>query len=351
MYAYIGSRTTRERNARGEGISVFHVDEEQGRLSLVQKVSGLINPSFLAINRDNTCLYTIHGDRSEVSAFRIDQRTGELKFINQQSCRGKNPVHLAFDPSEQFLVISIHLSGKLAVMQVHQDGSLGEVVQQVALTGTLGPHRTEQCFSKPHFNLFSPDGRQVVVPDKGLDRIFSFTFENGKLSPSPCAGVSSREAAGPRHAVFHPLTDYLYVLNELDSTVGVYAVNRVSGAFTPVQIITTLPTGFTGNNRASEITIDAKGQYLYASNRGADNLAVYQVDPTTGKLCIAGFSPTRGKTPRFFTLTPDGRFLFVLNEDSDSIISLTINASTGIPEFSVFSEWSGSPVCMIFSNQ
>lgn len=350
MFAYVGSRTTRERNARGEGISVYHVDEKRGELSLIQKVGELINPSFLAINRDNTCIYTVHGDRCEVSAFRINQRTGELTFINQQSCRGKNPVHLAFDPSEQFLVISNHLSGELAVMQIQFDGSLGEVVQQVALTGTPGPHRVEQCFSKPHFNLFSPDGRQVVVPDKGLDRIFSFIFQEGKLSPSPRSSVISREASGPRHAVFHPSSNYVYVVNELDSSVGVYSSNCDTGELTPLQVITSLPTEFTGNNRASEIAIDAKGQYLYVSNRGADNIAVYQVDSMSGKLITAGYSPTNGKTPRFFTLTPDGQFMFVLNEDSDSIVSFKINALTGIPDSAVFHEHVGSPVCMIFSS-
>ncbi|MFT4271149.1 MAG: lactonase family protein [Pantoea sp.] len=350
MYAYVGSRTTRQRNARGEGISVYSVDENEGRIHLIQTVTGLINPSFLAINRDNTYLYTVHGDQSEVSAFRIDVKNGQLDFINQKSCQGLNPVHLAFDPSEQFLVVSNHLTGTLAVINVHQDGALGNVVQTLALSGNTGPHRVEQCCSKPHYNLFSPDGRLVIVPDKGLDRIFSFHFEGGKLIPSEGQSVPSREAAGPRHAVFHPHRDFLYAINELDSTITVYRVERSTGELKPQQVITALPTDYTGNSRAAGIAISADGLYLYASNRGADNIAVFDVSPEFGGLKVKGFCPTQGKTPRFFTLTPNGKFIFTLNEDSDSIVSLKINPLTGIPEHTGYKNYSGSPVCMVFSN-
>ena len=51
LYAYVGSRTTRERHARGDGISVYRVDTRTGGLELVQVVSELVNPSFLALNR------------------------------------------------------------------------------------------------------------------------------------------------------------------------------------------------------------------------------------------------------------------------------------------------------------
>ena len=184
MYAYVGSRTTRERNARGEGISVFKVAAATGQLERVQVVADLVNPSFLARNRQGDVLYVIHGDQQEVSAFRIDASDGTLRFLNRQSCQGKNPVHLALDPTERFLVVSNHLSGSLVVLPIALDGSLGKVSQIVQLEGTPGPHKTEQPFSKPHFNPFDPSGRFVVVPDKGLDRIFCFRFANGRLQPA-----------------------------------------------------------------------------------------------------------------------------------------------------------------------
>lgn len=349
MYAYVGSRTTRERNARGEGITVYKVDQEAGTLALVQVVKDLVNPSFLALNKAGDRLYTVHGDLTEVSAFSVDKATGKLTFINRQSCEGKNPVHLALDPTQRFLVVSNHIGGSLAVMNVAEDGSLGSINQLVKLEGPLGPHRVEQPFAKPHFNPFDPSGQFVLVPDKGLDRVFSFKFDNGKLYPADQPYVTSREGAGPRHLAFHPKAGFAYVVNELDSSVTAYRFDGHTGALSPIQVLPSLPATFTGNSRASEIEIDRSGRFLYASNRGYDSVAVFVIDQGTGLLSPVEFMPTDGKTPRFFTLTPNQRFLFALNEDSDTIISMAKDAKTGALSKTGFTVSTGSPVCMIFS--
>lgn len=349
MYAYVGSRTTRERNARGDGISIFRVDIESGTLQPVDIVKNLINPSFLALSRDGEYLYTVHGDESDVSAFKVDRRTGLLTYINKQSTQGKNPVHLALDPTGRFLVVSNHIGASLAVLPVNADGSLGALTQLLSLEGPIGPHRVEQKQAKPHFNPFDPTGRFVVVPDKGLDRIFTFRFKEGRLTPAAVPFVTTRETAGPRHVSFHPKAPFAYVVNELDSTVTAYRVTAATGALSPFQIVSALPESFTGNSRASELQIDAQGQFLYASNRGYDSVAVFGIDSTTGHLTFIEAEPTQGKTPRFITPSPDGRFMFALNEDSDTIITLAIDARTGKLKSTGASVKSGSPVCMVFS--
>jgi 6-phosphogluconolactonase len=349
MYAYVGSRTTRERNARGEGISIFKVDAAHGTLELVDIVRNLANPSFLALNTTGEFLYTVHGDESEVSAFRIDRHTGLLSFINRQSTQGKNPVHLALDPTGRFLVVSNHIGASLAVLPVNADGSLDALSQLVKLEGPIGPHRVEQKQAKPHFNPFDPSGRFVVVPDKGLDRVFTFRFEQGRLTPAAAPFAITRETAGPRHLSFHPKGPFVYVVNELDSTVTAYRVTPATGALAPFQILSALPDNFTGNSRASEIQIDATGRFLYASNRGCDSIAVFRIDAATGALTFIEAAPTQGRTPRFFTLTPDGRFMFALNEDSDSIVTLAVDPVAGTLAPTGASARSGSPVCMVFS--
>jgi 6-phosphogluconolactonase len=349
MYAYVGSRTTKERNARGEGISVYKVDQDAGTLAQVQVVKDLVNPSFLALNKACDRLYTVHGDESDVSALRIDKASGKLTFINRQGCEGKNPVHLALDPTERFLVVSNHITGSLAVMNVEKDGSLGTLNQLLKLEGPLGPHRVEQPFSKPHFNPFDHTGNFVLVPDKGLDRIFSFRFDNGTLIPAAQPFVTTREGAGPRHLALHPTAPFAYVINELDSTVTTYRFNPQDGSLKPLQVVTSLPSTFTGNSRASEIEVDRSGRFVYASNRGYDSVAAFAIDQGTGLLSPVEFMPTDGKTPRFFTLTPNERFLFALNEDSDTILSMAVDPQKGGLSKTGFSVSTGSPVCMVFS--
>jgi 6-phosphogluconolactonase (cycloisomerase 2 family) len=349
MFAYVGSRTTRERNARGDGISVFKVDQRTGSLEFVQLVKDLVNPSFLALSRNGEFLYTVHGDEAEVSSFKVDRRSGQLQLLNRQSTQGKNPVHLALDPTGRYLVVSNHIGSSLAVLPVATDGSLGALTQLVPLTGPIGPHRIEQKQAKPHFNPFDPSGKFVVVPDKGLDRIFSFSFEGGVLAPAPAPVVVAREGSGPRHLAFHPNGALAYVVNELDSTLTTYRYNTQTAALQPMQILSSLPSTFTGNSRAAGIAIDPAGRMLYASNRGHDSIAVFRIDAATGLLEFAGADASHGKTPRFFTLSPSGRVLYALNEESDTIVSFSVDETSGrlSPTGAVVK--CGSPVCMVFS--
>ncbi|MGE8059017.1 lactonase family protein [Pseudomonas sp. NPDC089547] len=349
MFAYVGSRTTRERNARGDGITVYRLDQQAGTLEKVQVVDDLVNPSFLALNRAGDRLYSVHGDRSEVSAFTVDKQSGKLSLLNRTSCEGKNPVHLALDPSERFMVVSNHITGSLAVLNVGADGALGSVNQLVKLEGPLGPHRVEQPFAKPHFNPFDASGNFVLVPDKGLDRVFSFRFDNGKLHPAEQPFAVAREGSGPRHIAMHPKAGFAYVINELDSTVTSYRFDAASGALSPLQVLSSLPATFTGNSRASEIEVDRSGRFLYASNRGYDSIAVFAIDQGSGLLSPVEYVPSEGKTPRFFSLTPNQRFMFALNEDSDSIVSFAVDPQTGALNKTGFAVSTGSPVCMIFS--
>lgn len=349
MHAYVGSRTTRERNARGEGIGIFEVDAATGTLTPVDVVQGLINPSYLVLNATGEFLYTVHGDAHEVSAFGVDRSSGRLRFINQQHTQGKNPVHLALDPTGRFLIVTNHLGASLAVLPVHGDGSLGAVEQRMTFEGPIGPHRIEQKQAKPHSNPFDPSGRFVVVPDKGLDRVFTFRFEEGRLRPAATPFATAREGAGPRHLAFHPSAPFAYVVNELDSTVSACRFDAETGALAPFQILPSLPDTFTGNSRAAGIHVDALGRFVYASNRGCDSIAVFAIDPVTGALRFVEAAPTQGRTPRFFTPSPDGRFVFALNEDSDSIATLAVDVETGRLQPTGARVAFGSPVCMVFS--
>lgn len=349
FFAYVGSRTSVERNARGEGISVYRIDQTSGALDLVQVLGHLVNPSFLALNSAGDRLYSVHGDEYEVSAFEVNSDDGTITHLNTQHCGGKNPVHLALDPSGKFLVVSNHLSHNVAVLPIDLDGKLGNVIQIIEMIGTPGPHRKEQPFAKPHFNPFDPSGQFVIVPDKGLDKVFSFRFKDGQLAPADKSEMTSREGAGPRHIVFHPTQPWSYVINELDSTVTACKFDSQAGGLMAFQVISALSDSFIGNSRASEIAVHPAGHTVYASNRGEDSIAVLAVDDQTGRLRLIQTISSGGKTPRFFALSPDGHWLYVHNEDSDSIVTLAVNAQTGMLQSTNQIVRCGSPVCMVFT--
>jgi 6-phosphogluconolactonase len=348
-FAYVGSRTTRERNARGDGINVYRVDAISGDWTHVQLVESLLNPSFLALDRSGRFLYCVHGDASEISAFSIDPETGRLAFINQETTDGKNPVHLSVDPGNRFLIVANHVTSSLAVLPRHEDGSLGKLVDLVVLEGQIGPHRVEQPFAKPHQVEFDPSGRFIVIPDKGLDCVFTYRLDEvtGKLiavdAPAP-----AREGAGPHHVAFHPSGAVAYVVNELDSTITAYQVGRSDGSLTPLQVVSALPDTFVGHSRAAEIMASKDGRFVYASNRGHDSIAVFAVDQASGRLTNVGWEKSHGRTPRFFTLDPSGALMFIANEDSDNIVTFRIDQETGMLSYEGGVR-TGSPVCNVFA--
>jgi 6-phosphogluconolactonase len=350
-FAYVGSRTTRERNARGEGLSVFRVDPATGIWTSVQVLRDLTNPSFLAFDRQRRLLYTVHGDLSEISAFRIDPQSGMLTFITQESTGGKNPVHLSVDPTNRFIIVANHISSSLAVLPIGTDGALGKLCDLVTLTGKIGPHRVEQPFAKPHQVVFDGTDQFIAVPDKGLDRTFVFRIDTrtGKLVPVDAATAEAREGAGPRHIAFHPSNAYAYIINELDSTVTACRFDAATGKLDPFQVLPALPDTHVGNSRGAEIAVSANGRNVYASNRGHDSIAVFSVDEATGRLASIGWQPGGGRTPRFFALSPAEDVLFVANEDSDEIVSFRIDQRTTSLTPAETVARTGSPVCIVFN--
>ena len=350
-FAYVGSRTTRQRNARGDGINVYRVDAASGLWSHVQLVSGLLNPSYLAVDRSRRFLYSVHGDASEISAFRRDATTGQLTFINQETTAGKNPVHLTIDPTNRHVVVANHITSTLAVLPRRDDGSLGKLTDLVTLKGKIGPHRVEQPFAKPHQVEFDRADKFIIVPDKGLDQTFTFRLDadNGKLVAIDAPAPMSREGAGPRHVAFHPSNAFAYVVNELDSTVSSYRFDAGTGALTPFQVLSTLPDTCVVNSRASEIAVSPDGRFICVSNRGYDSVAILAVDPANGRLAHAGWAESMGKPPRFFAFEPTGNFFYIANEDSDTIVNFRVDKASGKLTPTGDAVKTGSPVCIIFT--
>jgi 6-phosphogluconolactonase len=348
-FAYVGARTTKERMARGNGLNVYEVEAHTGTWRHIQLLSDLINPSYLAFDRTHKFLYAVHGDLSDISAFAIDGASGKLRTINRQSTQGTNPVHLAIDPTNNFVAVANHNTSTLVLLPRQDDGSLGPVIDLVKLEGKIGPHREEQPFAKPHQVESDLQGRFIIVPDKGLDLISTYRIDaQAKKLVLASKPLQAREGAGPRHVTFHPSRRFAYVVNELDSTVSAHHYDPETGALQTFQVISTLPDTFTGNSRASEIAISSDGRFVYASNRGHNSVAVFSVNASDGRLMSVGWPPTGGNTPRFFALDPNGDVLFAANEDSDTIVPFTIDKGNGLLTRKEPSLQIGSPVCILF---
>jgi 6-phosphogluconolactonase len=348
MFAYVGSFTTAKRKARGDGIHVYRVDAATGAWTHVQHVGDLENPSYLALSPDRRFLYAVHGDADHATAFALDRETGFARMLNRAATGGPNGVRQAVDPTGRFLVVANYAGGSVAVLAIAPDGSLEDQHQLVALPGRPGPHPTEQASSHPHDVVFDPAGRFVLVPDKGLDRVFVFGFEraHGRLADTP-GSVAARPGAGPRHLAFHPTLAIVWVLNELDSTVATHRWDAERGTLEPVQVVSTLPADFSGASTSAEIAVTPDGRHVYCSNRGHDSIAIYAADAGDGTLTARGWQPTLGHGPRFIGLDPAGRFLHAANEQSDSVILFRVDAGSGRLAATGQAIAIGSPVAVV----
>jgi 6-phosphogluconolactonase (cycloisomerase 2 family) len=348
-FAYVGSSTSELPNKRGEGLSAYRIDPASGRWARVQLLDREVNPSFLALDPRRPVLYAVHPAANQVSAIAINDATGELTLVNRQSCGGDNPVHLALDATGRFLVVANYGSGSVVVLPVSADGSLGGRTDLVALKGEPGPHRTEQAVPHPHHCPFDPTGRIVVVPDKGLDRLFVFKLDaaKGALVPADPPSVKVRSGAGPRHIAFNPRLPYACVINELDSTVSVFRFTG-TGGLEPLQVLPSIPATFTGDNTGAAVDVAPSGRFVYVSNRGHDSIGIFRVDESTGLLSPVAWEPTKGATPRFIGLDPTGGRLYAANQRGDTIVEFDVDEAAGTLKATGRIVVASTPVCVVW---
>ena len=103
------------------------------------------------------------------------------------------------------------------------------------------------------------------------------------------------------------------------------------GTLTPFQVIATLPEGVEcEDNTTAEIDMSQDGKHLYASNRGHDSLALFDVGED-GSLTAKGHFATEA-TPRFFALDPTGQFLYAAGQNSGRLASYRVDAASGALE-------------------
>ena len=332
LFVYVGTYTT----GRSEGIYVCRLDLSSGELRRIDVARGVVNPSFLAVDPKGRFLYAVNevnefkGKASgAVSAFSIHERTGALKFINQQPSAGGGPCHLTIDGTGKFVLVANYDGGSVAVLPI-RDGALGPPVDVVQHRGSsINPDRQTQ----PHAHCVLPDqnNRRVFVSDLGLDKIMIYAFDSrtGKLTPNQQPWAQTKPGAGPRHFAFHSNGRWAYNINELDSTMSVFTYDGARGTLKELQTVVTLPAGFSGKNSCAEVQVAPSGRFLYGSNRGHDSIVAFSIDQTTGKLSLVEHTSTQGKTPRNFAIDPGGRFFLVANQSSDNVVSFAIDPASG----------------------
>jgi 6-phosphogluconolactonase len=297
------------------------------------------NPSYLCPAPSGKYLYAVTetsdyqgSPTGAVVSYRIG-RDGTLQFLNQKPSKGASPCHVIVDRRSSFAIVSNYSSGVLSVFPLGTDGSLGDPRQVIQYSGS-GPNPGRQKGPHAHCFLFDRKEKYGFACDLGTDRVMAYHFDRTAEEPLKSAEVpwfQTAPGAGPRHLVFNAGGDWAYLLNEVDSTLDVFKYDPGGGAFEKLQSFSTLPRGTNTTNTTAAIRMSPGGEFVYASNRGHNSIAIFKVrkEGGGGKLDFAGILPTGGKTPRDFNFDPSGNFLLVPHQDSDNLVIFKIDQKSG----------------------
>ncbi len=352
MLLYVGTYTSKG----SEGIYVFKFNGETGELSKLFTVKDTVEPSFLTIDKSRKYLYAVNeteefeGKKSgAVSAFAIDQKTGNLRILNRRPSLGGAPCHISVSDNGKFVLVANYVGGNVSVFPIETGGKLGASIDLQQHIGS-GANKERQESAHAHSINLDEHNRFAIACDLGVDKVFIYKFDSksGKLKPNPAQNVyRTKPGAGPRHFEFHKNGKFAFLINEIDSTITSLAFDEEKGTLAEIQTVTTLPENFTGaNNNCADIHTSPNGKFLYGSNRGHDSIVVYKIDEKTGSLVYVDHTLTGGKTPRNFTIAPDGKFLLVANENSDSICVFRIDEKSGKLRATGYTAKISMPVCL-----
>lgn len=347
--AYVGCRSTKERNARGKGLKVYEINEYTGDWKEIQCLKTEENPSYQTLDLTEQYLYSVHGDFTMVSSYRIlEDRT--LEHMNTIDIGGKNPVFVTVDRTNQYVIVATLQGGAVYVIRRKEDGSLGEIVSKTCMEG-----QSEGKISFAHQCIWDQKKEYLFVVTQarlqgyGMVRVFYFNTSDGTLHETDT--YYSRTYDEPRHVSIHPNNRYVYLINEKGNKMTFLIFDDQTGKLTARQNLPSLPDTYTGEGQASASILDEKGEILIGSNRIHESIVLYRIDQHTGYMKELGYYPTLGLTPRFITFNPDYSRFYVANEDSDTIIEMKLDSEAGQMTYTGRIIETESPVCITFRKE
>ncbi|HEY4301113.1 MAG TPA: lactonase family protein [Candidatus Didemnitutus sp.] len=330
----IGTSSSPGGTNRGIYAADFASDGQLGPARLVAEAP---NPGFLALHPSLPIVYAAgEVNRTDpkvvagaLNAYHYDARSGALELVGQQATGGMGVTHLSISPDGRAAFTASYHGGQVAGFPLDTDGRIGARSAWFQSTGPLGPKRDRQEKPHPHCAVVDPGGSHLAVCDLGLDVVLTFQITGGaNLQPPMPSSTVALPGDGPRHCRFSSDGEFLHVINELASSIRV--LKRAGDRkWAPVQVISTLPDQFRGENICSEIQVSPDGAFVYGANRGHDSIACFRRHSGDGMLERIEIISCGGRHPRHFALSPDGHRLLSANRDTHNVTSFRVDPLSG----------------------
>lgn len=314
-------------NPTGKGIGCFQLNMETGEVNLLRYTQQR-SPSYMVVSGDKKYLYAVEEMfaklNPEVYAYKIGA-DGVLTLLNSQKIDGDYACHLAI--IQDRLVVASYVSGNVLSYPIRADGSLAPFHQEIKHVGT-GPDAERQEAAHAHM-IYPFKENHMYVVDLTLDaaKAYQLDAESKQWQARPKLDIKIDAGSGPRHMVMDQQEDHAFVLSEL--TGEVYVADLRGDESKIIQKISIIPDKYDGAVGGAAIRLHPNGEFLYASNRGSETIAVYKVDKISKKLMFIDCYSTEGKTPRDFNIDPSGKWLIAANQDTNTLVVFKINKDNG----------------------
>lgn len=344
--------------AHGVGIGRYSFDTHTGEIELLGYTVADDNPATLWVSPDQKYLYVAHetknfggvlGAGGGVSAYRINQSSGDLTHINTVSSCGTFTAYVTTDKTGRYVVAANHASyfyntafektgdgdyiprvlrdiGSLALFRVREDGGLEDACDVQTLPG-CGHDVFNQMSAHPHAVEITDEG-YVIAPNKGSDSVDVFRL--GQDSLVPVEYFNAEPGSAPRHLAIHPTQPFFFVMNEFNNKIVSYAWDRHTGKLREIQKAFTVPSQFVGKSYTScDIKIHPSGRFIYGTNHTFKSIVAYRVDEGTGTMSLIGNFRESIGAYRELGIDPSGQFLVAGNMETDEMDVYAIDADTG----------------------
>lgn len=340
--AYVSTYTQGDKH----GIKIYDVDMEHGRFIQKDEVE-ITNSSYASISHNKKYLYSITD--FGVEAYKI-MPDGDLEFINFAPINGMRGCYVSTDYTDSFLFVAGYHDGKLTVLRLLADGSIGEITDEIFHKG-LGSVADRNF--RPHINCarMTHDNKYLLVADQGMDHVNVYRLDMRKGCVKLVDIIRSELESAPRHIKISGDGRFVYIVHEWKCFIDVYKyTDKPNGIpeFEKIQTIETVKLERGSNNAASALSFSSDYNYLLSTNAGDNSVVIYKVNKEDGtlekKLCL----PVSGEYPKDADLFPNNQFIVSLNHETNDMTFFHIDLEKGTMTMNGPAIKVNVPNCIVF---
>jgi 6-phosphogluconolactonase (cycloisomerase 2 family) len=306
-------------NRADNTVSIFLVDDANGRLRPRGYVVSGTTPRAVAVHPSGRFFYTINGGSNNISAYALSS-TGLATAVTGSPFTPSNandPTAVVVSPDGQFLFVASRVSNNVSVLSINAvTGALTEISSVLnSLLPATGPTAI----------AVHPSGNLIFVTNNANNPLLSGTlsvFIHSAGLLTPVTGSPYSLLRDPQSLASNEAGTVVYVANKGSDRISAFSADQITG------VLTLFDTEVLPGTAPSGVAVGPGGQFLYVANSGTGTISWIPIDPVTGAL-VSGGSNVAVVSPEFIRIDPAGKLLYATDSTSDLASFFSINPVAG----------------------